>query len=252
MSREGKDLHTDRAIRRESRAMSISRRGLIAGAGAAAGAVALGADAAAAANSEPGAKLPPPRTPQEALGILMRGNRRWVRGQTHLRSFTPKGEKQAEEQNPFAAILTCADSRVSTTLIFDLYVGNVFAARVAGNGIDPEIAGSLEYAVAVLGVKLVMVLGHGNCGAIDAALGVAAGKKSFPADQFGQIGAFVDPLVPVVAGSSSLDAAIATNARFQASALAAMDPILQPSVADGRLMVVPAFYQLRSGRVDLL
>src|SRR4051794_30478636 len=120
--------------------MSISRRGFIGGVGATAGAAALGADAAQAAKPP---SPPFPRTPQAALRILMAGNRRWQQDRLHLRSYTPVADRHAEEQRPFAAILTCADSRLSTTLIFDLYRGNLFVCRVAGNSIDPAMTGSI-------------------------------------------------------------------------------------------------------------
>jgi carbonic anhydrase len=230
--------------------MSISRRGFIGGAGVAAGAAALGSDVVQAAKTPP--TLPFPRTPQAALRILMAGNRRWQADRLQLRSYTPVAERHEEEQRPFAAVLTCADSRLSTTLIFDLYRGNLFVCRVAGNGADPEMTGSLEYAVGVLEVKLVLVLGHSNCGAVKAAMSVAEGSRTFPPDQFGQIGRVIDALVPAIAGQSTVDGAIAANARAQAAALAGMGPIVKPAVDSGELMIVPAVYNIANGRVNLV
>jgi carbonic anhydrase len=153
----------------------VTRRGALGAGMAAAGAMALGAEVAAAHT-----RLPPPRTPRQALRILLAGNRRWQRDQLHLKSYSPADERAEDTQKPFAAILTCSDSRLSTTLIFDVYRGNIFVARVAGNTADQKLLGSLEYAVGVLGVKLIMVLGHSNCGAVDAAVGVANGTKTYP------------------------------------------------------------------------
>src|SRR3954447_24775609 len=173
----------------------LTRRGVLGAGVAAAGVAALGADAAIAQKP-----LPAPRTPQQALRLLLAGNRRWQRNHLHLHDYSPARERAAESQKPFAAILTCADSRLSTTLIFDVYRGNLFVARVAGNTADPELVGSIEYSIAVLGVKLVMVLGHSNCGAVDAAVGVANGTKTYPPEKYGQIGTFVNPIVPVAQG----------------------------------------------------
>jgi carbonic anhydrase len=233
---------------------SLSRRGLIGAGAAAAGAAALTGDAAASPAGS--AALTAPRTPRAALRLLLAGNRRWQRGQLHLRSYSPVAERHEEAQKPFAAILTCADSRISTTLIFDLFHGNVFVARIAGNTLDPEMLGSIEYSVAVLGVKVVMVLGHSNCGAVDAALGVVKGTKTYPPEKYGHIGTFVDAVVPAVQSlppeRRTLDTAIAANASAQAAALAGSDPIVKPAVDSGALMVVAAVYDIGSGRVSLL
>src|SRR5437016_4136505 len=91
-------------------------------------------------------------------------------GDGWLSSVDRLGDRIAETQKPLAAIVTCADSRISPSVIFDLGLGNVFVSRVAGNSIDVGSLGSTEYAVAVLGVHLVMVLGHSNCGAVRGAL----------------------------------------------------------------------------------
>ena len=100
----------------------------------------------------------------------MAGNERYRSGQVELRDYSPVGERIASAQKPFAAIIACADSRISPALIFDITHGNLFVSPVAGNSIDVGTLGSTEYAVAVLGVKLVMVLGHSDCGAVKATL----------------------------------------------------------------------------------
>ena len=232
---------------------ALSRRGFI-GAGAVVGAAAaIGADAAQA-SSPPTFKQP--KTPAEALHVLRQGNRRWQRGDTQLRSYSPVVERHEEAQKPFAAILTCADSRLSTTLIFDLHRGNLFVSRVAGNTVDVGTLGSTEYAVGVLGVKLIMVLGHSNCGAVKAALGVADGSMTYPPAQYGAIGAFVDAVVPAIEAlppdQRTLEPAIEANARAAAQQLAASEPIIKPAVDAGTIRVVAAVYDIKSGRVTLL
>ncbi len=111
-------------------------------------------------------------TPDEALKALLDGNARYIAG-----SFTSfDKDKQiirdhtVDKQEPFAAVLSCADSRVPPEIIFDQTIGHIFVARVAGNVVTPEIIGSLEYGAAVLGTKVILVLGHASCGAVKAAI----------------------------------------------------------------------------------
>src|SRR4051812_11398440 len=128
----------------------------------------------------------------------MEGNRRHQSGRIELHDHSPVSEERASRQMPFAAILSCADSRVSPTLIFDVDRGNLFSSKVAGNSIDSGTLGSTEFAVKVLGVKLVMVLGHSNCGAGPAAIEVAKGEASFPRNEYGALGEVVDRIVPPI------------------------------------------------------
>src|SRR5436190_12429984 len=147
---------------------SGSRRELLAGAGALAGAAALGdvSSAGAAVALHRGGRRPHPRTPHQALEVLRHGNRRYRQGRVTFRDYSPVGEDRAHDQKPFAAIITCSDSRISPSIVFDVELGNLFVSRIAGNSIDAGTLGSTEYAVKVLGVKAVMVLAHSDCGAI--------------------------------------------------------------------------------------
>jgi len=186
-------------------------------------------------------------TPQAALQALMDGNQRYVEGR--LQSLTEDldilKQKTAEKQEPFAAVLSCADSRVPVELLFDQSIGHVFVARVAGNIATSEITASLEYGVAVLGCKAIMVLGHGNCGAAKAAIQ----GKEVP----GQISALYAPIQPAVdAAGPHLDAVIDANAKIQAALLKEASPVLAGMIKDGKLMVVAARYDLASGKVTLL
>jgi carbonic anhydrase len=205
-----------------------------------------------------GASKPParPATPAEALAALKAGNQRHVSGRTVALDYCGLGDRIAETQTPFAAIIGCADSRVSPSLIFDLGLGNIFVSRVAGNSVDVATLGSTEFAVAVLGVVLVMVLGHSNCGAVTAAIDVANGTASFPADEFGVIGQMLEPVIDPVralpANERTLDGSIAANARAQATRLASAGPIVKRAVESGRLEVVGAVYDIGSGRVELV
>ncbi len=186
-------------------------------------------------------------TPDAALKEMMDGNGRYVAGQ--LRSLNEDlsllKAKTAEKQEPFAAVLSCADSRVPVEFVFDQTIGHLFVVRVAGNVTTPEIIASLEYGVAVLGTKVVMVLGHGSCGAVKATIE----GKMVP----GQISALYAPVRPAVdRAGPDLDATIDANARIQASVLSQASPVLAGAIKEGNLKVVPARYDIASGKVSLL
>jgi carbonic anhydrase len=198
---------------------------------------------------------PHPGSPEEALSVLMEGNRRHQNGRVELHDHSPVGD-HASRQMPFAAIISCADSRVSPTLIFDVDRGNLFSSKVAGNTIDSGTLGSTEFAVKVLGVKLVMVLGHSNCGAVTAAIDVANGDASYPPEDYGAIGEVVDRIVPAIRGlpaaERSIPACVELNAAAQAAEIAGRGPIVRQAVESGQIEVVAAVYDIDTGRVSLL
>jgi carbonic anhydrase len=186
-------------------------------------------------------------SPDAALAQLMAGNERFVAG--GLTSFdedlTILKQKTVAKQEPFAAVLSCADSRVPVELVFDQSIGHVFVGRVAGNICTPEVIASLEYGAAVLGVAVMMVLGHDGCGAVKAAID----GKPVP----GQISALYAPLRPAVERAGpDLTATIKANAQVQADLLRTASPIIAGAVAQGKLKVVPAYYDLASGKVTVL
>lgn len=236
-----------------SRRRLLRRAGAIAAAGAALGPAAL---AEADAQEERRRPRPHPHTPQAALRLLLRGNRRYRRGRLQLRNYSPLGEEQAEDQKPFAAIITCADSRLSPALIFDVGRGNIFVSRIAGNSIDTGTLGSTEYGVAVTGVKLIMVLGHSDCGAVKSAIKVVNGKASFPPDKYGAIGAVLDPIIPRIRSippeNRTLGRCTVATAQTQAADIAATGPIIKPAIEAGKLAVVAAHYNIDTGRVRLV
>ncbi|HKW55004.1 MAG TPA: carbonic anhydrase [Stellaceae bacterium] len=186
--------------------------------------------------------------PEAAVQMLLDGNRRFTEGR--LTSFDEDlallKQKTAEKQEPFAAVLSCADSRVPVELVFDQSIGHVFVARVAGNIATSELIASLEYGAAVLGTKAIMVLGHGNCGAVKATIE----GKPVP----GQISAlyrYIRPAVDQAAGSG-VDAVSKANAKIQATLLRQSSPVLAGLVGKEQLKVVAAFYDVASGKVELL
>jgi carbonic anhydrase len=221
----------------------------------AASAIGAGALAESVGADVPAGRVPFPDTPDAALARLIAGNKRFVQGRERApRRSTPRRIALAEGQTPFAAILTCADSRVPPEIIFDQGLGDLFVVRVAGNtASDPLVIGSLEYAVAVLGSVLIFVLGHTECGAVSAAIYQVDDGDVPPGD----IGAVVDPIVPAVeavAGTPKddlLDAATDENIMMAQAQLRTV-PILAEAIAAGNLAVAGGEYQLETGKVQYL
>lgn len=217
---------------------TVSRRSLLA---AGCGGALLAASASRRATAQTAL------SPDDALKRLMDGNRRYMAKQ--LSSFTEDldilRQNTVAKQEPFAAMLSCADSRVPVELVFDQAVGHVFVTRVAGNICTPEIIASLEYGAAVLGTAAIIVLGHQGCGAVKAAIAA----KEVP----GQISALYAPLRPAIErAGNDLTAAIKANAQIQAELLSTASPILAKLISKGRLKVAAGYYNLGNGSVELL
>jgi len=187
-----------------------------------------------------------PTTPDAALQRLMEGNKRFAADQLTSLAEDLKLLKAntVDKQEPFAAVLSCADSRVPVELVFDQTIGHIFVTRVAGNIINAEIVGSLEYGAAVLGVKVLLVIGHASCGAVAAAMA----KKAVP----GQIASLYPHLEAAVAGGGSATDVIKRNAVIQANLLAKTSTVLGPLVKEGKLKIQGAYFDLASGKVTLL
>ena len=178
---------------------------------------------------------------------MIDGNRRFAANQITSIEQDLKllKEHTVDKQEPFAAVLSCADSRVPVELIFDQTIGHIFVTRVAGNIINSEIIGSLEYGAEVLGVKVLLVIGHANCGAVKAAL------KKTPVP--GQIASLYPHLQTAVeAGGGDLEETIRRNAVLQASLLTKTSTVLAPLVNSGKLIIRAAYYNVGNGLVTLL
>jgi carbonic anhydrase len=185
-------------------------------------------------------------TPDAALHELLAGNQRFAADQLTSIEHDLKilKEDSLEKQEPFAAVLACADSRLPVELIFDQTIGHLFVTRVAGNLVTPEIIASLEYGVAVLGVEVLLVLGHTNCGAVKAAMKA----DTVP----GQISALYPHLRPAVEKSGgSFEQAIGLNANFQADLLRTSSTVIRDAIKAGKLRVEAGVYDLASGKVTL-
>lgn len=183
-------------------------------------------------------------TPDAALQELVAGNQRFANNQlTSIdHDLAMLKDHTVDKQEPFAGVLSCADSRVPVELIFDQTIGHIFVARVAGNIITPEITGSLEYGVAVLGIKALLVLGHANCGAVKAAMKADAVP--------GQISSLYSHIRPAVEKSGgSLEKAIEENAKYQADLLRTSSTVIKEAIKAGTLKVQAGVYSLATGKV---
>jgi carbonic anhydrase len=204
-----------------------------------------------------GVKTPPkPQnvlTPGASLERLMKGNARYVEGVSLRHDFKHEREALAGGQNPYAAILSCADSRIAPEYAFDSGRGDLFVCRVAGNFANTETVASLEYAVAVLGAPLVLVLGHDSCGALDAAIKSLKDGTTLPG-QMPSLVAGVAPAVKAVAGRAgdTLANAIRQNVIDNVAKLNSATPILSAAVEQGKLKVAGGIYRLGNGRVELV
>jgi carbonic anhydrase len=155
-----------------------------------------------------------------------------------------------KSQHPFSIILSCSDSRVPPETVFDEGLGDLFIVRVAGNVLNDEGLGSIEYGVDVLGARLIVVLGHQSCGAVDAAMKTVAAKGKAP----GHIQSLVTAIKPAVetTAKGDLEATIKANVDHVVQALRSSTPILKAKVDSGEVRVVGAYYSLDTGSVTFL
>ncbi len=185
----------------------------------------------------------PPQTPDEAIQLLYRGNRRFVEGKSLARHLDiQRLQELAPKQTPFAAFLGCADSRVPIEFIFDQGFGDLFVTRIAGNVASSENIGSLEFGTQILGAKVLFVLGHTNCGA------VVATMEGAPVP--GQISGLFQHIRPAVkAAHGNIAVAIVENVRQQAMILAESSPVISALIKAGELKIAGGVYDLNSGVV---
>jgi carbonic anhydrase len=192
-------------------------------------------------------------SPQAALQRLIKGNERYVEGVSRRHDFKHEREALTKGQNPFAGILSCADSRVAPEYAFDTGRGDLFVCRVAGNFLNDDGIASFEYAVQVLHTPLLMVLGHRSCGAVDAAIKSIADGTTLP----GHLPSLVEAISPAVKAAAgkpgnALDNAIRQNVLLNVEKLKAATPIIETFVSEKKVQVVGAVYRLEDGHIELL
>lgn len=187
----------------------------------------------------------------QALARLKEGNKRWITNKLeHPNQASTRLKEVAQGQNPFIAMLSCADSRVPSEIVFDQGLGDIFVTRVAGNFVDDNILGSLEFATSVLGAPLLVVMGHSRCGAVQATLKAVNEGTIFP----GHLADFVEAIKPAVASvkgrpGDPLENAIKANVLRNVEQIKLSRPIIAKLVEDGKLKVVGARYDLDTGEV---
>jgi len=193
-------------------------------------------------------------TPDAALHLLIEGNARYVANQTRERDFSAARASRTQGQAPFAAILGCADSRVAPELAFDQGPGDLFVVRVAGNFVTLEGLASLEFGAAVLGTKLIMVLGHNSCGAVNATVTALQKGNTLPGHISDLARAMKPGIEPVLkqSGDDLQQRAVIANVRYNAQRLQHAKPILAELVAKNEVRVVGAVYDLATGKVTLV
>jgi len=183
-------------------------------------------------------------TPDEALNQLLEGNKRFIENKRkNPNQSMARIQEVAQGQAPFAAILSCADSRVPAEIIFDQGFGDLFVVRNAGNVATPEEIGSLEFGTLVLGAKVLIVIGHKNCGAVKATI---AGN-AVP----GQIGSILDAIKPAIKPNQTLEESIISNVKLGMSRLQA-SPVISQLIKDGKLKIVGGYYDLDTGMVKVV
>ena len=228
-----------------------SRRNVLGGAASTVGLLLANAAGAKEAKAPP--KPQNVLSPGASLERLLKGNARYVEGVSLRHDFKHEREALVGGQNPYAAILSCADSRIAPEYAFDSGRGDLFVCRVAGNFANNESVASLEYAVAILGAPLILVLGHDSCGAVSATIKSLKDDTTLP----GHMPSLVTGIAPAVKAVSQQAGDTASNATRQnvidnVAKLASATPILSAAVEQKKLKVVGGIYRLKDGRVDMV
>lgn len=220
------------------------------------GAAAAGAFWGNAAHAKEAKAPPKPEnviSPDASLKRLMQGNQRYVEGIARRHDFKHEREALAGGQNPYAAILSCADSRIAPEYAFDSGRGDLFVCRIAGNFASEETVASLEYAVAVLAVPLILVLGHDACGAVDATIKSLKDGKALPGHMPSLVTALAPPVKAVAEQpGNALDNAIRQNVVDNIAKLKAAPPILSTAAEQDKIRIVGGIYRLKTGQVDMV
>lgn len=195
-------------------------------------------------------------TPAEVLQAFKDGNKRFLDGNLRVRKFVTEINETSMGQNPYAIVVSCIDSRVPVETIFDKRFGEIFSSRLAGNVINSDVVGGVEFATALAGAKLVVVMGHTSCGAVKGAIGNAEygnltgllGKIK-PADDSLRVG--LDPIIDP-SSDTYTDMVASKNVELSIKQLRAASPELVRMEQEGRIVIVGAMYDISNGAVTFL
>lgn len=195
-------------------------------------------------------------SPAMAVALLKDGNKRFLDGNTLNRNLHQQVADTASGQYPFAAVVSCIDSRIPTEVIFDQGIGDIFNARVAGNFVNEDILGSLEFACKLAGSKVIVVMGHTSCGAV---------KGACDHDELGNLTQMLDKIMPAVDGTSTAEGearnssngdfvnrVAVKNVELTIANLKSMSPVLNEMLENGEIDVVGAMYDVKDGSVSFL
>lgn len=190
-----------------------------------------------------------PSTPEEALAELIAGNERYVNEEcVNPRSDMERVEETAPHQAPFAAVVGCSDSRVPVELLFDQGIGDIFVIRTAGNNVNSEmVMGSVDYAIEHLGIKVLLVLGHGSCGGVTGAISEGEEEHGNIGHLLGTIREDVSDYVGKV---DRLDDAIRHHTHVQVQRVLSY-PHVAEKIESGKLLVKQAYYDVNTGKVTI-
>jgi carbonic anhydrase len=193
-------------------------------------------------------------TPDQVIDMMAQGNERFRKNEMYSHDYLSQKRATAAGQFPAAVILSCIDSRAPAEIIFDMAIGDTFNARIAGNIVNPDIVGSMEFACAVAGAKVVLVMGHTACGAVRGAIDGA---------ELGSLTGLLDKIKPAVAATkfdgdrtgrngAFVDAVAETNVTRAMDSIRQTSPTLAGLEKDGKIKIVGSMYRLEGGRVDFL
>ena len=195
-------------------------------------------------------------TPSQAIEILKQGNVRFTSGSTTSRDYQSQVSQTAGGQYPIAAVVSCIDSRIPTEIVFDQGIGDIFNARIAGNFVNEDILGSLEFACKVAGAKAIVVMGHTSCGAIKGACDKA---------ELGNLTQMLEKIMPAVdavhtpegtdrssANAKFVDAVAAKNVKLTLAKIRENSPVLKEMIEANEIEIIGAMYDVASGKVSFL
>jgi carbonic anhydrase len=195
-----------------------------------------------------------PSTPAAALAELLSGNQRFVAdAREHPNQDAARRAALASGQTPYAVVFGCSDSRLAAEIIFDQGLGDLFVVRTAGHTVGPEVLGSIEYAVTLLGTPLVVVLGHGSCGAVEATC-AAISSGAMPESYLRRLVEAIEPSVKLAAerGLTEVDTIVDVHIERTVGDLPRSSPVLAAAVASGQCAIVGMSYQLSAGDVHVV